>query len=79
MCWETAARASRPAAMWQDGKLGLSHVSSFERIAVVTDNDARSHTREARRLDDPRRATAVLECREREQAVTWASSNLDEA
>jgi hypothetical protein len=25
--------------MWQDGRLGLSHATSFERIAVVTDLD----------------------------------------
>ena len=26
--------------MWEDGRFGLSHFSSFERIAVVTDRDS---------------------------------------
>jgi SpoIIAA-like len=61
--------------MWQDGKLGLSHVSSFERIAVVTDKDA------VRTLVKRGGWTIPGELRlfsnaERDEAVTWASTNL---
>lgn len=58
--------------MWQDGKLGLSHALSFERIAVVTDLDS------VRTLVKGGGWTIPGEIRlfsndEREEAVTWAS------
>ena len=31
------------AAMWDDTKVGMKHLSSWERIAVVTDHDAYRH------------------------------------
>lgn len=33
-----------PAAMWEDMKLGVSHFSAWERIAVVTDMTWIAHT-----------------------------------
>ncbi len=58
--------------MWQDGKLGLSHAFSFERIAVVTDLDS------VRALVKGGGWTIPGELRlfsnaERQQAITWAS------
>ncbi len=32
-----------PAAMWEDTKVGMKHISAWERIAVVTDHDAYAH------------------------------------
>ncbi len=57
--------------IWQDGKLGLSHVFSFERIAVVTDLDS------VRTLVKGGGWTIPGEIRlfsnaERDAAVTWA-------
>jgi hypothetical protein len=58
--------------MWRDAKLGLFHVFSFERIAVVTDLDS------VRTLVKGGGWTIPGEIRlfsnaEREEAVTWAS------
>jgi hypothetical protein len=61
--------------MWQDGKFGLSHAFSFERIAVVTDLDS------VRTLVKGGCWTIPGEIRlfsnaERDEAVTWASTHL---
>lgn len=44
--YETAADFSGidPSAMWQDTKVGMSHLFRWERIAVVTDIDWIKHT-----------------------------------
>ena len=62
--------------MWEDGKFGLSHVSSLERIAVVTDLDS------VRTLVKAGSWTVPGEIRlfsnaERDEAVTWASADFE--
>ena len=46
-------------AMWQDTKVGLSHWTSFEKIAVVTDVGLDRERRQGIWLDDPRRGEDV--------------------
>jgi len=31
-------------AMWEDGKMGMDHVTKWERIALVSDHDAMRHS-----------------------------------
>ena len=62
--------------MWEDGKFGLTHVSSLERIAVVTDLDS------VRTLVKAGSWTVPGEIRlfsnaERDEAVTWASADFE--
>ncbi len=61
--------------MWEDGKFGLSHAFSFERIAVVTDRDS------VRKLVKAGGWTVPGEIRlfsnaERDAAFAWASAEL---
>ncbi len=46
-------------AMWEDTKLGVGHLRSFERIACVTDADWVDERGQGLRLDDPGRGARV--------------------
>ena len=63
--------------MWADGKFDLTHVSSFERVAVVTDRDS------VRALVKTAGWAVPGEMRmfsnaERDQAIAWASADKEE-
>ena len=65
-----------PSALWEDARVGLSHVRSIERIAVVTD------LHHFRALVKGIGWTLPGELRlfsnaERAEAVTWVSEGLD--
>jgi SpoIIAA-like len=62
--------------MWEDGRLGLSHVSSFERIAVITDHDSVRTLVQAGSWAVPGEMRLFANA-ERDEAVTWASADLE--
>ena len=63
--------------IWEDGKFGLAHVSSFERIAVVTDRDSVRTLVKAGGWTIPGEIRLFPDV-ERDEAVAWASSDLEE-
>jgi SpoIIAA-like len=64
--------------LWQDGKLGLSHATSFERIAVVTDLDTVRTLVRAGGWSVPGEMRLFSNA-ERDEAVAWVSADLEEA
>lgn len=63
--------------MWEDGKLGLSHVSSFERIAVVTDRESVRTLVKAGGWSVPGEMRQFSNA-ELDKAVAWASADLEQ-
>lgn len=63
--------------IWEDGKFGLSHVSSLERIAVVTDRDSVRTLVKAGGWTVPGEIR-LFQNAERDEAVAWASSDLEQ-
>jgi len=64
--------------MWQDGRLGLSHAASFERIAVVTDLDTVRTLLKRGGWTIPGE-TRLFSNAEKDEAVTWVSAGLGHA
>ena len=62
--------------MWEDGKFGLSHALSFERIAVVTDRDSVRKLVKAGGWVVPGEMRLFSNA-EREEAFAWASADLE--
>ena len=62
--------------MWEDGKLGLSDVSSFERITVVSDHDSVRSLVKAGSWAVPGEMRFCSNA-ERDEAVAWASADLE--
>ena len=60
--------------VWQDGKLGLSHAFSFERIAVVTDLDSVRTLVKGGGWSIPGEIRLFSNA-ERDEAVMWASTD----
>ena len=65
------------AGMWQDGKLGLSHPLSFERIAVVTDHGGVRALVKGAGWSIPGEMRLFSNA-ERNEAVTWVSAGLEQ-
>jgi hypothetical protein len=63
--------------MWQDGRFGLSHAFSFERIAVVTDLDSVRTLVKAIGWSVPGEMRMFSNA-ERDEAVAWASADKEE-
>ncbi|MEV0271623.1 STAS/SEC14 domain-containing protein [Hamadaea sp. NPDC050747] len=63
-------RGMQGDAMWQDAKLGASHLKSFERVAVVTDVDWIGHAIKAFTWMIPGEAK-VFPTAEYDAAVAW--------
>lgn len=64
--------------LWQDGKLGLAHATSFERIAVVTDLDSVRTLVRAGGWSAPGEMRLFANA-ERDEAVAWVSADLEQA
>ena len=64
--------------LWQDGKLGLSHATSFERIAVVTDLDSVRTLVRAGGWSAPGEMRLFSNAA-RDEAVAWVSADLGQA
>jgi hypothetical protein len=61
--------------MWEDGIFGLSHATSFERIAVVTDRDSVRRLVKAAGWSVPGEMRLFWNA-ERDEAFAWASADL---
>ncbi|MGZ4409675.1 MAG: STAS/SEC14 domain-containing protein [Gaiellaceae bacterium] len=64
--------------MWADGKFDLAHVSSFERVAVVTDHHSVRTLVKAGSWAVPGEMRLFSNA-ERDEAVTWASADKEES
>ena len=64
--------------MWEDGRFGLSHTFSFERIAVVTDLDSVRTLVKAGGWAVPG-AIRLFSNADKDEAVTWVSADLEQA
>jgi hypothetical protein len=63
--------------MWNDGKLGLSHPLSFERIAVVTNHDGVRALVKGAGWSVPGQVRLFSNA-EHDEAVTWVSADLEQ-
>ena len=61
-------------AVWEDAKLGIDHLTKFERIAVVTNRDWVEHVTNAFAKLFPNKAK-VFELGERDAAMAWAAAD----
>lgn len=60
-------------AMWEDGKLGLEHLTSWDKIAVVSDKDWVRHSVNAFGYLLPGKVK-VFTLDEQEETATWAAA-----
>lgn len=63
-----------PGAVWEDAKLGINHLTKFERISVVTNRDWIEHMTNAFAKLFPNKAK-VFGLDERDAAMAWAAAD----